>query len=404
MLGIGLAFAWFTVISLALVGAAVIERRHRIPPVHDRPELAPRRALWGGGLLHPPARHMGARALASSARIVRARTRVGERSGGLRFAARAVACIALASGLSLVPFAGRFGGRSDGAALVVVDLQHGLVALVLFVSLAAMAQVAVGLAEASPFARLACVRLAGRVLALAGTLAVVLAPIAVASDSLRLHAIVLDQEGTFAPFALVAGFLREGGVPSVADSLPGLERFEGLEWCALPAWHVFRQPLTALLFLPVLGLLVRRPLALDPIGGGVRLSAFGHDDDPGELYWSRIEERLAGVLFAALFVALFLGAGALPFVSTARLVLPLVPFFGEGLPALLGSAVEMGVFLAKCLVVLVVVARVSRSMPALRDDQWIRIVTRRILPLAWANLLLVFAARLLLDAAGGATS
>jgi NADH:ubiquinone oxidoreductase subunit H len=61
----------------------------------------------------------------------------------------------------------------------------------------------------------------------------------------------------------------------------------------------------------------------------------------------------------------------------------------------------MGVFLAKSLVVLFLVARVSRSMPALRDDQWIRIVTRRILPLAWANLLLVFASRLLIDGAGG---
>lgn len=395
MLGIGLAFAWFAVISLALVGAAAIERRHRVPPRPDRPEFAPRRALWGGGPLHPPARHMGVRALASGARIVRARTRVGDRSGGLRFAARAVSCIALASGLSLVPFAGRFGGHAGGSPLVVVDLQHGLVALVLFVLLAAMAQVAVGLAEANPFARLACVRLAGRVLALAGTLAIVLAPLAVASDSLRLHAIVLDQEGRFAPLALAAAFLRDGGATSLAP---------GLEWRVWPAWHLFRQPLTALLFLPVALLLLRRPLAVDPVGGGVRLSAFGHDDDPGELYWSRIEERLASVLFAALFVALFLGAGALPFVATARLVGPLVPFFGEGLPALVGSAIEMGVFLAKCLVVLFLVARVSRSMPALRDDQWIGIVTRRILPLAWANLLLVFAARLLIDAAGGGAS
>ncbi len=395
MLGIGLAFAWFAVISLALVGAAAIERRHRVPPRPDRPGFAPRRAVWGGGPLHPPSRHMGVRALASGARIVRARTRVADRSGGLRIAARTVACTALASGLALVPFAGPFGGRADGAPLVVADLEHGLVALVLFVLLAAMAQVAVGLAEANPFARLACVRLAGRVLALTGALALVLAPLAVASDSLRLHAIVLDQAGRFAPFALLAAFLRDGGLASLPT---------WLDVRAWPAWHLFRQPLTALLFLPVLGLLLRRPLALDPIGGGVRLSAFGHDDDPAELYWSRIEERLAAVLFAALFVALFLGAGALPFVPTASLVAPLVPFFGEGLPALLGSALEMGVFLAKCLLVLFLAARVARSTPALRDDQWIRIVTRRILPLAWANLLLALAARLLLGAADGGAS
>jgi len=391
MLGIGLAVAWFAVISLALVGAAAIERRHRVPPLHDRPELAPRRALWGGGLLVPPSHSMLVRSLASGARIVRARTRVADRREGLRFAARAVACIALASALSLVPFAGSVGGKAGGAPLVVVDLEHGLAAIVLVVLLAALAQVAGGLAEGNVFARLACVRIAGRVLGLAGTLAIVLAPLALASGSLRLHAIVLDQQGGAAPLALVSALLGEGA------TLPLGSLVEARFW---PAWHVFRQPLTALLFIPVFGLLSRRPLALDPLGGGVRLSAFGHDDDPGALYFARIEERLALVLFAALFVALFLGAGAIPFVPTAAVVAPLVPFFGEGLPAIAAGAIEMSVFLAKLVLVLALVARSARSMAALREDQWIRLATRRLLPLAWANLLLVFAATQLLDAAG----
>jgi len=391
MLGVGLAIAWFAVISLALVAAAAVERRARMAPGSDRPELAPRRALWGGGPLHPPGRHMLVRALASGSRIVRARTRVADRSEGLRFAARGVACIALASALSLVPFAGSVGGRPDGAPLVVVDLEHGLVALILFVLLAAMAQVAIGLAEAGLFARLACLRITGRVLALVGTLAIVLAPLALTSGSLRLHAIVLDQQGTIAPLALLAGLFEDGAAAPLGPIL------EARIW---PAWHLFRQPITALLFVPVLGLLLRRPLSLDPIGGGTRLAAFGHDDDPGELYWARIEERLAGVLGAALLVALFLGAGAIPFLPTDRIIAPLVPFFGEGLPAILGCAVETGVFFAKLVLVLVLFARSARSMAALRDDQWIRLVTRRILPLAWANLLLVFATTLLLDTAG----
>ncbi len=248
---------------------------------------------------------------ASSAR----RTRRRRAQRGLRFAARVVACVALASALALVPFAGSLGGAPGGVPLVVVDLHHGLVALVLFVVLAAMAQVAVGLSESSPFARLACVRLAGRVLALAGTLAIVLAPIALASGSLRLHAIVADQQGSFAPFAMLAVWLASADSGSGSGSaVTLLERMHG------PAWHVFRQPLTALFFVLVLGLLTRRPLAVDPIGGSVRLSAFGHDDDPAELYWARSEERLAAVLFAALFVALFLGAGSIPYLPTARLV------------------------------------------------------------------------------------
>lgn len=389
MLGIGLAFAWFAVISAALIVAASIERRQRVPRNRDRPELAPRPALWGGGLEAPPAHSMFARALAGGARIVRARTLVAERSRGLRLAARAVACVALASALALVPFAGSLAG----VPLVVVDLQHGLVALVLFVVLAAMAQVAVGLTESGAFARLACVRLAGRVLALAGTFAIVLAPISLASHTLRLHAIVADQQGSFAPFAVLSAWLAGGASGAESGTVTAL-----LARIHAPAWQLFRQPITALLFVIVLGLLTRRPLAVDPIGGNVRLSAFGHDDDPGELYWARTEERLASVLFAALFVTLFLGAGSIPFLPTAHLSAPLVPFFGEGLPSILGSLAEIGVFFVKLTLTLACVARTSRRMPSLRDDQWIRIVTRRILPLGWANLLLVAGVVLWLDA------
>lgn len=395
MLGVVLAFVWFAAISLALVGCAAIERRARVSLHADRPGFGPRRMAWGGGLEGPPSHSMLARALAGGARIVRARTVVSERARGLRFAARVGACIALASALALVPFAGRFGSAADGIPFVVVDLEHGLVALVLFVLLAAMAQVAVGLSESSVFARLACVRLAGRVLVLMSTLAIVLAPLALAAGSLRLHAIVMDQQGLFAPFAPLANLL------SIHASAPVAEGASALR---LPAWFLLRQPLSALLFVPVLGLLTRRPLALDPVGGGVRLSAFGHDDDPGELYWARSEERLAAVLAAALFVALFLGAGSIPFVSSSAIVAPLVPFFGTGLPAILAGALEIGVFVAKLSLVLALVARAARTTPVLRDDQWIRIVTRRMLPLAWANLLLVAALSLLADAArkGGA--
>ncbi|MFO0691218.1 MAG: NADH-quinone oxidoreductase subunit H [Myxococcota bacterium] len=233
-------------------------------------------------------------------------------------------------------------------------------------------------------------RLAGRVLVLMATLAIVLAPLALDAGSLRLHAIVLDQQGLFAPLAPLVGLLAVDPGGTVAGILDRL---------CLPGWFVFRQPLTALLFVPVMGLLTRRPLALDPVGGGVRLSAFGHDDDPGELYWARTEERLAAVLGAALFVALFLGAGSIPYRPSERLVAPLVPLFGVGLPALLAGAIEIGVFVAKLSLVLALVARAARATPALRDDQWIRIVTRRWMPLAWANLLLVAGLSLLAEVA-----
>lgn len=226
MLGFVLAFVWFGAISLALVALARVERRARVEGDADRVELAPPRALWGGGIERPPGHSMLARSLSGGARLVRAGTRIGERARGLRFAARAVSCVALASALALIPFASSLGGRPGDPPLVVVDLAHGLVALLLFVLLAAMAQVAVGLSEASPFARLACVRLAGRVLATLAVFALVLAPLALAADSLRLHAIVMEQQASFTPFASLSPALglEEGGLTRALERIP------------LPAW------------------------------------------------------------------------------------------------------------------------------------------------------------------------
>ncbi|MBK7951775.1 MAG: hypothetical protein IPK00_24175 [Deltaproteobacteria bacterium] len=51
----------------------------------------------------------------------------------------------------------------------------------------------------------------------------------------------------------------------------------------------------------------------------------------------------------------------------------------SGLPALLAAVIEIGVFVVKLALVLALVAQAARATPALRDDQWIRIVTRRML-------------------------
>ena len=165
MIGAGLALVWFALVSLALVGCAVIERRSRLVSSRNRPEWRPPRAAWGFDPEPPPVTYLIARALAGAARLVRSRTVVADRSTSQRILGRIVSCVALASALSLVPFAGTWGGTSDGIALVVVDLRHGLIALVFLVLLTAMGQVAMGLAEQNVWSRLASVRIASRNLA-----------------------------------------------------------------------------------------------------------------------------------------------------------------------------------------------------------------------------------------------
>jgi len=65
----------------------------------------------------------------------------------------------------------------------------------------------------------------------------------------------------------------------------------------------------------------------------------------------------------------------------------------------------LGSFVMKMLVVLAFSARLARIMASARDDRALRLATRRLMPLAWANLLLVAALSLWFErlAAGGAS-
>jgi NADH:ubiquinone oxidoreductase subunit H len=167
-----------------------------------------------------------------------------------------------------------------------------------------------------------------------------------------------------------------------------LEVARAHEW---PRWNLFVQPLTAMLFLPAVYSMTRRPWVGDAMTGSVGTAGFGLDSDPVGLYWHRLEARLGEIFAAALFVALFLGAGAIPYLPAFEIVEAMRPLVGFALPALLVVALSISVFFAKLVIVLVVSASIGRSTASLRPDQQTRLVAFRLLPLAWANLLLVSA-------------
>jgi len=104
---------------------------------------------------------------------------------------------------------------------------------------------------------------------------------------------------------------------------------------------------------------------------------------------------LAKVFSASLFVTLFLGASGIPFVHGSDLIAAIAPLVGSTLPALLVVVLGIGVFFAKLVIVLLLGEIISRRVAALRSDQRTRLVAYRLLPLAWANLLLVSAMTLL---------
>lgn len=389
MIGGVIAVFWLGLVATAALGSALLERRARVAPGAGRPDLAPPRAIWGGAPLHPPARSPLARALADFARAVRSRGVVPDRRAGLRGAARGGVALSLASALALLPFAGAWGGSPEGRPLVVLDMRHGLLALALLLLLASFSRVALGLSDRQVWSRLASVRQAGLALAGFALFVLVASPLALAAGSLRLQDIALAQAGSVAP---LEAWIAPG------EGFAG-ETLRGLRW---PAWNLFLQPITALLFVPAMALLPRGSGGPDARAPGGGLVGFDLDASPGDLYWSRLEARAARLLGSALFVVLFLGAGSLPGVDPAAGVAALEPYLGEGLPRIALSGLAAGAFLAKWLVVLALVARLERLRTWPRSDRATWRLTRRWLPLAWANLLLVAAWTLRVEGAGGA--
>ncbi len=385
MIGAGaaimIALIWTGLVLFAVVACAAIERRSRLAGSSARGAWPPPRSKWGMDREFPPAASLVGRFVADAARQVRSRTIVPDQSAMLRSVGRAISWLALASALSLVPYAGAWQGGALPVPLVAVDLPNGLLVLVFLVLLMGLAQVAIGLADRSLWSRLGSVRVASRNLGTLALLVLVFAALSIESHSLRLYDIVAGQQTTFAPFSWL---------PSAADG-GALDVVRGWRW---PAWNLFVQPLSALLFLPVLAGLSHRPLAWDSEVGSLRLCGFGLDADPVELDRERLEARFAKVLAAALFVALFLGSGSIPFVSGVGIVDRLEPFIGRALPAFFVAGLETTVFFGKMIAFLILSAAFRRATARIRDDRWLAIVVTRLLPLAWANALLVSAVSL----------
>jgi NADH:ubiquinone oxidoreductase subunit H len=388
MTGVVLAFVWCGAVFMALMASAVFERRARVFPRPDRHELIPPREFWGGDPRIAPVSSLLVRGLADFARMARSESRVEDHRPGLKALGQFGSALSLATGLAMIPFAGTWGGGAGGDALVPLDLSQGLVAFGLLFLITGFCRVALALSERSTWSRIAGARQASRSMAGLALLTLVLAPIAVDSGSLRLHEIVVDQQR---PLAVVDWLL------ALIDA-DFAQELRGWPW---PAWNLFSQPLTALLFIPAISLLLGSPRADDPATGSVAIAGLGLDADPVDLYWMKLETRLATVLGAALFVTLFLGAGSIPFVDSSALVPLLSPFVGEGLPTILLAAVHAGAFLMKWLLILGIAARMKRVAASARDDRALRLATRRLLPLAWANLLLVTAVALWFDAQQG---
>ena len=279
----------------------------------------------------------------------------------LRGMAPGIAIAAALLGLAPLPFgAGGYRFGETTIRLVVADLDWGILAVLLALGLVQLADVAAAWGVGSAAGRVAALRASVRALAVAAATALSALGLLLAFGTLGLAELAGLQDTSFR----VLGFLEVFGS---AESLS-----PGLSWLRLPTWGVFLQPAGFALCLGCAVVAITRPAP--PRGAGseheeLRLGAF--------LTASFLER----IVWAALITVLFLGGGAIPWISGEAIVGFVARAYGEGFATGLSMGVHAGAFFAKVAAVVALLAVLRARFQGLDVERW----SQWILSLAFVN-------------------
>jgi NADH:ubiquinone oxidoreductase subunit H len=255
----------------------------------------------------------------------------------------------------VIPFGSRYRLGEREIALVVADLDWGIVWLLGAAILALFG--AIGLVrKASQRVPLAII---GSSYALGAGLA--LAALAMVFGTLNPTTMVVAQDQNF----LLVDF--------VGPALPALQRLQ------LPAWGVFFQPVSLLMFVFCALGASRAPqlesqIEPEPQGSGAAQLLV------------RVADHLASLLVAGVIVVLFFGGGALPYVAGDTIIRIIGDYFGTGLATILCMVIHTSVFFAKLMLVTIAIEPLRLQLARLSFEAALSRCWKGIIPLAVVNL------------------
>jgi NADH-quinone oxidoreductase subunit H len=270
-------------------------------------------------------------------------------------ASAAVIFAAPLAAFALLPFGSRYRLGGGEVALVVANLDWGIVWLLGAAMLALLGALGL-LRDASRRPPLAIV---GVSYALGAGFA--LAAVAMVFGSLNPTAIVVAQDQNFSMLDFVG------------PALPALQQLQ------LPGWGVFFQPVSLVLFVFCALGASRAPLA--------------DSRSDLEAHWSGAErllvhvaEHLGSLLVAGVVVVLFFGGGALPYVAADTIIQAIGEYYGTGLATILCMAIHMSVFSAKMMLVTIAIEPLRRRLAQLSFEATLSRCWKGIIPIALLNL------------------
>jgi NADH-quinone oxidoreductase subunit H len=259
---------------------------------------------------------------------------------------------------AVIPFGSRYAFGEGHVDLVIANVEWGIVWLL-------------GVTMVSLYGALALIpttaaRVRHAILAVSFATGAGLALVALAMrfETLNLSAISVAQDQTF---SLGAFF---------GPALPGLQSL------SLPGWGIFYQPISFLIFI---GAAVGLPhVALDQTASRMKARLGG----AGTLL-VLTSEHLASLVTASVVAALFLGGGAIPYVTGEEIIAAIATYYGKGLATLLCMAIHSGVFFAKVIALTVALEPLRKRVMALDFGRSMNLCWKAIVPLAMANLFVV---------------
>ncbi|MBW2389491.1 MAG: NADH-quinone oxidoreductase subunit H [Deltaproteobacteria bacterium] len=269
--------------------------------------------------------------------------------------ATSLAFVALLSAFAVIPFGSRYRLGEREIALVVADLDWGI----LWLLGAAMLALFGAIGSVRKASRRVPLAIEGASYALGAGLA--LAALAMVFGTLNPTTMVVAQDQNF----LLVDF--------VGPALPALQRLQ------LPAWGVFFQPVSLLLFVFCALGASRAPLSESQIEPGP------HDSGATQLL-VRVADHLGSLLVAGVIVVLFFGGGALPYVAGDTIIRIIGDYFGTGLATILCMAIHTSVFFAKLMLVTIAIEPLRLRLARLSFEATLNRCWKGIIPLAVVNL------------------
>ncbi len=290
----------------------------------------------------------------------------------LHLLAPVIAAVPAIIAYAVIPFGGVYQFGDTRLNLVVADIDWGLLYIFVIGSIATYGTVIAGWSSHNNWSMLGSVRASAQMISYEVTMGLSVVGVFMVFNTLKLSDMALAQDTTIRLF----GFL---------DALFGVEDLGVLDYLRLPAWGIFLQPLSFIMFLTAIMAENKRPPFDIPEGESEVIAGYLLEYSGMRFGLFFMAEFIEVIVIAGLVATIFLGGWSVPYLSTDTIIQSVAGLFGVGFATGLCVIVHFVTFLVKVIFMIWVQMLLRWSLPRFRYDHVMNLCWKIILPLSIAN-------------------